>query len=294
MKYFFDFDNPPLVKKLLQFIIQAMIFTIEIKNKTYKIDTSDLHDLSIPLDFNGNQPNAFGVEKASAKACETGNLVGDTRQGGSCNFEQIKFIPHCNGTHTEGVGHLTNERISVIDCLQDTFVFAVLISVKPQKVSETNETYAVELGENDQLLTRSLLENTLSDYDLQTNIGALIIRTLPNSDDKLTKTYLAEIPPFFTTEAMKYLNETGVKHLLIDLPSIDRIYDDGKLSNHRIFWNVGQGKFELNEKSLINKTITEMIYVSDNINDGLYLLNLQIAPFVGDASPSRPVIFSLH
>ena len=90
-----------------------------------------------------------------------------------------------------------------------------------------------------------------------------MIRTLPNDESKLTETYLEEIPPFFSTEAMEFIDEIGVKHLLVDLPSIDRIFDEGKLSNHRIFWNVEQGSFELKKDSFKNKTITELIYVSE-------------------------------
>ena len=82
------------------------------------IDLKDIGepiDISIPLRFNGPQPNAYGVEPASASACEYGSLVGDTRRGGRVNFERVSFVPHCNGTHTECVGHITNERISVRD-----------------------------------------------------------------------------------------------------------------------------------------------------------------------------------
>ncbi|MDQ3181409.1 MAG: hypothetical protein M3Q33_12915, partial [Acidobacteriota bacterium] len=67
-----------------------------------------------------------------------------------------------------------------------------------------------------------------------------------------------------------------------------------KLSNHRIFWNVEQGAFSTNEKSLVNNTITEMIFVPDEITDGNYLLNLQIAAFAADASPSRPILFKCN
>jgi hypothetical protein len=75
-----------------------------------------------PLDFNGAQPNAYGVERATATACEASDLIGDTRRGGSCNFEQIKFIPHCNGTHTECVGHITDERILIYNrCKMHSF-----------------------------------------------------------------------------------------------------------------------------------------------------------------------------
>ena len=100
--------------------------------------------------------------------------------------------------------------------------------------------------------------------------------------------------PFFSAEAIKFIAETGVKHLLVDMPSIDRTFDEGKLSNHRIFWKVPSKSHALNEASLVNNTITEMIYVPNEIRDGAYLLNLQIAAFAADASPSRPVLFKIY
>ncbi len=276
-----------------------MILSIQINNQICKIDGENPLDIAIPLNFNGAQPNAYGVENATSKPCEAGELVGDTRRGGSCNFEQVKFIPHCNGTHTECVGHITNERISVNDCLKDVFIPAVLISIEPENASETNETYAVELSENDRLITQKAIEKVLQQAEARALVDsfaaecALIVRTLPNDESKLSQTYLENIPPFFSTEAMKFIAEIGVKHLLVDMPSIDRIFDEGKLSNHRIFWNVEQSAFELNEESLIQNTITELIYVPNEIADGNYLLNLQIAPFASDASPSRPILFNI-
>ena len=273
-----------------------MKISIEINDKTYKINSEKPLDISIPLNFNGAQPNAYGVEKAQSKPCEAGEIVGDTRQNGSCNFEQITFIPHCSGTHTECVGHITNERISIHDCLKDAFIPASLITVEPENANETNETYAIKLSESDKLITRNSIENALRIPDSRfqmPNIEGLIIRTLPNDESKLSREYLEIIPPFFSTEAMKFIVEKGVKHLLVDMPSIDRIFDEGKLSNHRIFWNVEQGKFELNEKSRKNNTITELIFVPNFIKDGFYLLNLQIAAFTADASPAHPILFEI-
>jgi hypothetical protein len=87
-------------------------------------------------------------------------------------------------------------------------------------------------------------------------------------------------------DVTRYLAERGIKHILIDLPSVDREVDGGKLSAHKEFW-----KFP----SSIRKeaTITELIFVSDSIADGLYLLNLQIASLEMDASPSKPVLYKL-
>ena len=269
-----------------------MKISFEIENKICQIDSDKPQSIAIALNFNGEQPNAYGVEKATSKPCEAGELVGDTRRGGSCNFEQYKFIPHCNGTHTESVGHITFDRISIHESLKDAFIPATLISVEPENARETNETYAVKFDESDRLITKSSLEKALQNAD-KNFLQGLIVRVLPNDEGKLTREYLDEIPPFFSTEAMIFLREKNIKHLLCDLPSIDRIFDEGNLSNHRIFWNVEQGSFEPSEKTFLENTITELAFIADKIKDGEYILNLQIAAFASDASPSRPVLFEI-
>lgn len=235
-------------------------------------------DLSIPLRFDGPQPNAYGVEPATSKACEYGALVGDTRRGGSCNFERVTLIPHCNGTHTECVGHVTHERISVIECLKDIVMRAVLVSVEPGGVGD-------DLVIGDGALDKAGVRSQTAE--------ALIIRTLPNDESKLSRRYDNDraMPPYFSIDAIEYIVACGFKHLLVDLPSIDRLYDEGKLLNHRAFWNVARGSFETNAATRVNSTITELIYVPNEVTDGEYLLNLQIAPFESDAAPSRPVLF---
>jgi Predicted metal-dependent hydrolase len=242
--------------------------------------TEIIADISIPLHFNCPQPNAYGVGQAVSRPVQAGDLVGDTRKGGSVNFEQYTFIPHCNGTHTECVGHITHERISVRDCLQDVFISALLLSVTPEQSDESD----------DFLITRRSLSEPGA---IATGFSdmALIVRTLPNDDTKLTREYGEQnIPPYFTTDAIQFIVECGFKHLLVDTPSIDRIFDDGKLLNHRLFWNVGPGSFEVNTETRMNNTITELIYVPNEIPDREYLLNLQIAPFDSDCSPSRPIL----
>lgn len=263
---------------------------ISIENQTFQINEKNPVSIAIPLDFYGAQPNVFEVERAVSSPCRTGRLIGDTRRGGSVNFEQVKLIPHCNGTHTECVGHITHKRISVHDCLQDVLSVACLISVFPEKASDSSETYAVKPDKNDLLITKKILENALSEYS---GFQSLIIRTLPNDESKLVRTYTNEMPPFFSTEAMNFVRQTGVRHLLVDMPSIDRLSDEGKLSNHRIFWNMEQGSFQINESTLLYNTITELIFVPAEVSDGIYLLNLQIAPFVSDAAPSRPILFRI-
>ncbi|MEZ5346733.1 MAG: cyclase family protein [Pyrinomonadaceae bacterium] len=269
-----------------------MFLILKTNNREIVFDAGSPLDISIPLNFNGDQPNAYGVEKAKAAAYEAENIIGDTRRGGSVNFEQYKLIPHCNGTHTECVGHITNERISIRNCLEDVFIPSVLISVEPENAGNSSDQYPYDLDETDKLIAVKHLRSGLAGYDTSELVdAALIVRTKPNEKSKLVMKYGEYVPPFFSNDAMDLIVEMGVKHLLTDIPSIDRIFDDGKLSNHRKFWNVESEKFERNENTRIDSTITEMIYVPNEIEDGEYLLNLQIAAFEADASPSRPVLF---
>ena len=266
-----------------------MILSIIIAGKTHQIDVAAPLDIAIPLRFNEAQPNVYGVEKAIGKAVEAGNLIGDTRRGGSCNFERYSLIPHCQGTHTECVGHITDTRISVHECLREAFIPANLITVAPETAAETGENYPVETNENDRMITRRAIEKALGNREI---LPGLIVRTLPNGEEKSAKTYLTDAP-FFSIDAMNFLAEKNVRHLLTDTPSIDRLFDDGKLANHRVFWNVAAGRKAVDENTRVGSTITELIYVSDRIADGNYLLNLQIAPFATDAAPSRPILFAL-
>jgi len=183
----------------------------------------------------------------------------------------IVFNPHGNGTHTESLGHITREEYPVNDCLKSFFFIAELITVSPQRTGE------------DLVIMKNQIVDNLGDKAPQ----ALIIRTLPNERSKMNRQYSGTNPPYLHHEAAKYISASGIQHLLLDLPSVDREEDQGKLLAHHAFWNYPSAP-------RINSTITELIYVDDHIRDGAYLLNLQIASFVNDASPSKPVLYSLE
>lgn len=254
-------------------------------------------DLSIPLRFNGPQPNAWGVERAGSRPVEAGGMIGNTRLGGSVNFEQYTFIPHCSGTHTECVGHITHERISIRECLRDVLIPALLVTVEPQYPSNLSSMPSAI----DRAITRGALSAALDDVNSRNpqsairspQSAALIVRTVPNGLWKQSAEYGENnIPAYFAADAIDLIIELGVTHLLVDLPSIDRIFDNGELANHRKFWNVEPRSHEINADTRLNKTITELIYVPDAVEDGEYLLNLQIAPFESDCSPSRPILIN--
>ena len=256
-----------------------MRITAEFDGQLRHVDVARPIDLSIPLKFDGPQPRHFGAGPASAKPMQSGSFTGDTRVGGSCNAEVYELNAHCNGTHTECVGHVTQERAGIRALIGPVLAPARLISVTPDTMND------------ERVVTRHLLARELSEVG---PTPGLVIRTLPNDASKLDRDYSEPpLPAWFETDAANYLVERGVAHLLVDVPSLDRVHDAGRLSAHRVFWGLNAGEQALEAAGRPHATITELIYVPDAIGDGLYLLDLQIAPFMTDAAPSRPILYPL-
>ncbi|GFE86155.1 hypothetical protein GCM10011488_11090 [Steroidobacter agaridevorans] len=161
---------------------------------------------------------------------------------------------------------------------------ALLISVMPESSAEISGDRVISLA----ALIKAIDGATLSDYQ------ALVVRTLPNDASKLTCNYDAgPMPPYFSVDAMRHLVDHGIATLVVDLPSIDRAQDGGKLAAHRVFWGMPAGSTSAATATRQHATITEMAFIDDAVADGSYLLNLQVAPFVIDAAPSRPILLPL-
>lgn len=243
-----------------------------------QIDLSLPIDISISLTNNEQNPIAWYQNTPEIEPVTMGDWIGKVSEGkSSTNFNNIFFNPHAHGTHTECLGHITREFYSINQCLKHFFFTAELISVEPKKVNE------------DLIITKEQIEKALgSDFP-----EAIIIRTLPNPETKKQLKYSNTNPPYLDEAAAIFIRECGIQHLLIDLPSVDREYDEGKLLAHKAFWNV-KDVHNVNNDARFHCSITEMIYVNDTIPDGSYLLNLQFASFENDASPSKPVLYKIE
>ena len=249
---------------------------IAIINNQFEIDLSKPIDISIPLTNTDANPIAWYIEKPEIEPVVFGDWIGKVSKGSSTNFNNIFFNPHGHGTHTECLGHITREFYSINQCLKQFFFTAELISVEPESVVD------------DYIITKFQIKNALNGKTPE----ALIIRTLPNLVSKKHRNYSKTNPPYLAEDAATFIREIGIEHLLIDLPSVDREEDEGKLLAHKAFWNV-KNVDDLNVDARLNCTITEMIYVDDIVLDGSYILNLQIASFENDASPSKPIIYKI-
>lgn len=223
-------------------------------------------DISIPLHDGSKNPNAFGIGAPSFQPFRAGHFVGSVALGGPVNCENLLINPHGNGTHTECVGHISRERITINESLKQFFCFCRVVSV-----------------ETEQQLIR---DASIADADLD-EIDAIILRTLPNEVSKKERKWSGNNPPAIEPKLCERIAQKGIRHLLTDLPSVDPEEDNGLLAAHHAFW-------QYPHQPRMDATITEMIFVPDYIKDGVYLLNIQIASIESDASPSKPVLYALH
>lgn len=247
-----------------------MIAQILFNSRKLKIDLTQPLDISIPIQSSDKNVNAWyiGPPKIAPEIYDGATI--SVEEGASVNFNTITFNPHSHGTHTETVGHITKEKYSINKYLKQFFFLAEVISVAPEKKGE------------DYIISAKQLQFAIGNKKRD----AIVVRTLPNTREKTSKQYSHTNWTYFEEDAIKLLVRKGIKHLLVDLPSIDREEDGGELRGHNAFWNT-KGKLRK------DATITEFIYVSNKIEDGVYMLNLQIAPFDNDASPSKPILYKI-
>ncbi|MEY3236153.1 MAG: hypothetical protein RI883_254 [Bacteroidota bacterium] len=245
-------------------------------NNTEYIDTNLPLDISIPLSNTIENPRAWYVDLPIFEPVMENGFLGSVAKGGNVNFRNIFFNPHGHGTHTECLGHITPEVFSVNNSMKNYFFNAEVITMTPK----------IQKNINDQKEDLIILKKDLMDVLKGKNCEALILRTSPNNVQKMHINYTETNPAYLHVDCVEVLNECGIKHFLLDLPSVDREQDGGKLAFHHAFWQVP-------ENPQFDKTITEMIFVHDSIPDGSYILEMQIAPFENDASPSRPVLYEI-
>jgi len=265
---------------------------LEIDGREVTVDFSRPYDLSVELDFEGPQVRHFGAPRASSQPYSVPGFPGSVARGASCNCDSITLIPHCNGTHTECVGHLTREPLHAQRIVPRTLLPALLLSVKPVRSDETAESTDPAPVAGDRLVTRGALQAA---WPAESSFvaRALVIRTLPNEPAKRTRDYTDMTPPYLTREAALYVVERGIEHLIVDLPSIDRSHDEGRLTVHRVFFGLPAGESALARAARSRCTVTELAYIPEVAADGTYLLELQVPAINGDAVSSRPLLYGV-
>ena len=250
-----------------------MIIQLDFNKKKYKADLNHPLDVSLPLQEGSENVNCYWADPIKFETISSGDFIGSVKAGGSVNYQKLSLTPHGNGTHTECYGHISADSSATINHCLTNFHFICEVLSLPVET----------LANGDQVITHKVFLEKVKYPQAE----AVALRTLPNKNSKKLTQYSGTNPPYLEAAITEYLASRNVLHLLIDLPSVDREVDEGKLLAHKAFW-----QFPDNIRT--QSTITELIYIDDSIPDGLYLVNLQIASLEMDASPSKPVLYKLE
>jgi arylformamidase len=267
---------------------------LHIDGVTLLADLAAGASLARVLEFAGPQLRCFGAAPASSTPLVVGDFSGRVEHGASCNASVLSLTPHANGTHTEGIGHLTAERVDVQGVIPRRLLMATLLSIEPELAGDSADSSSPAPRADDLLLTRDAIERAWPAAPAPgLTARAAVIRTLPNEHDKFIE-QRAATAPFLSREAVTWLVDQDIEHLVLDVPSADRSSDGGELTAHRIFFGLARGSSSIHEALRPRSTITELAFVDDAITDGWYFLSLQSPAIGGDAVPSRPVLYPLR
>jgi len=249
--------------------------TLDWGGENLSVDLAHPIDLSLPLkdERDGEGASAWYVGRPRFEPVRGDGFVGRVNEGGSVNFTNVNFNPHGHGTHTECLGHITHKVHSIDEQIRSENGFPWIMPCLVHSVTPLSV-------DSDKVISKEFLP------EIEKLPPALVLRTLPNHESKKVTKWDNSNPPYLHPDFTAELVQRGVKHLLIDLPSVDKEVDGGALLSHKVFFGVPKAP-------RLDATITEFVYVPNSSPDGLYALNLQVAPFDLDASPSRPVLFHL-
>lgn len=249
------------------------------------VDFTRATSLALPLDFDAPHPRHFGAPAARSEAFRVEGFEGakafegEVARGASCNCRSITLVPHCNGTHTESVSHLTLEQRPLHEFVPLEPIPALLLTVAPCDAAGCGEDSDPTPLPGDRVLTRAGLLVAWERH-MAGQPRALLLRTGGGNGDN---------PPFLTRQLATELVERGIEHLVVDLPSVDRSADQGRLTAHRIFFGLPAGVTSIATAQRASCTITELASFPLQLTDGPCALQLQLSAFSGDAVPSRPL-----
>ena len=253
--------------------VTAVAIELIRNGRRYRATAAVASDVAIPLAFDGTGPRAFGAQGATADPLTAGDFTGRVETGASCNASVLHLTPHGNGTHTETVAHIAEDGPAAPALLNGGWMPAWLASVEAAN------------GPVEAAALVSALERAQA-----AGVVALAVRTRPNTTGKLTREYPGDSQPaWFSEAAAQAVAKAGIEHWLVDLPSLDRM-DDAALPAHRAFFGLPSESRNAREARRRFCTVTEMIYVADELADGLYLLDLQVPRWNLEAVPSRPLL----
>ena len=250
---------------------KKLIASITHQGFKYKVNLEKPIDLTRNLDPFGEQTRCFSAPAAHAEPAQAGDFVLSLENGSPVNSYNLFTNIHGNGTHTETARHVDKRGPTIAAGISQYLWFAPLVRIVPESIGD------------DLVITREQLEKSIINYS---DVSALIVSAEVPSTKQDIVDFSNQNPPYFLPRAIEYLVESGVKHLITDLPSVDKEQDGGKVASHHQFWDT---KNELRKDA----TITELVKVPSDLREGFYFLQLTPMKIALDAAMSRVVVYEV-
>ncbi len=238
----------------------------------------EFYDLSLAIEE--GRSRAWYIPGPTVSPVRLGTWVGAVEEGGAVNFKDWHLNPHAHGSHTETLGHVCQGNFPIHHVDLPFAMKALLISVTPLRSEGTGAC-----------ITWPEVQACVAAAGGLSGHVALIVRTLPNDFSKREMNYSNQDAPYFEPAVGRELAALGIAHWVVDLPSVDREEDGGALACHRAFWGLQLSDRDPGPDARLGATISELVYVPQEAQDGTWTLSLQVAPLMNDAAPSHPVIY---
>lgn len=238
-------------------------------------DPDSYHDLARPLRFDGRDDRAFGLMPPRSRTVSLGRFHGKVAEGGPVNCSTVDDLnPHVV-THVEGAGHLRASAEPIASLLTRWLLPARVLSVPPDLRPD-----------GDRVVESDRLAPLLREGD--PFLEAVVLRTRSMPEGRTGFDYSGTNPPYLSAQAASLLRQRGTRVLAVDLPSLDREMDQGRLEAHRAFLAEPASAPET------QRAVCELIQIPEEVIDGPYLLLLVPLRWELDATPVRPLLFPVE
>jgi kynurenine formamidase len=240
--------------------IELRLSVKDLNDKTRAFRLTEPAPVSREVDFFPvtKAPNGFSLPRISRKTfVYKDKFIGNVGEGGACNVDILNYVPH-GLTHIETSAHIL---------MQDENAVTIK-DIPVQNLSGL--VYLLDITDIDAEAGRSVrwqdVEAKLKKITLPIRMLALKTQASlqPRDTDFSGKDFL-----YLSPETAEKLHDfkPRINCLLLDLPSIDRESDGGKLAAHRHFFGLPQKGCRWEDKE--KRTLVELAWFSD-LQEGYY------------------------
>lgn len=229
-------------------------------------------DVFYTPDSGAKSANAFHLPRFQAKTLEFANhFVGHVDRGGSCNVDVLSYVPH-GLTHLETSAHVLSPG-SNPPAVKDIpanhlhgIVYLIDLSYLEAEPGQAIpwDTVKTKLNANTMPISMVALKTKSSLLPAHYDFTEKDFIYLAPETAKGIHDYRVTIPGPHTTE-MK------INCLILDLPSIDREHEEGKLLAHRAWFGLPQTGYSGTDEE--KRALVELAWFS-GLTEGYYLATI--------------------